>query len=192
MSQVQESCYGGKNVCIRETPPEAPRVEVGPPAMNPNRETGGCMTETRQLSRQGGSVNTRACLPAQASHRPASRRHDLLARNRGALSQRGWSLMATDGSPVRAGRKLEDESAAATWAYRAPNVYVTLCPAWATYAMYASTAHSVFGGSRAGVVASPGRQSRPIRRQRDVRARPETQNRVPPRKGARARSTGCS
>ena len=164
MSQVQESGYGGKNVCIRETPPEAPRVEVGPPAMNPNRETGGCMTETRQLSRQGGSVNTRACLPAQASHRPASRRHDLLARNRGALSQRGWSLMATDGSPVRAGRKLEDESAAATWAYRAPNVYVTLCPTWATYVMYASTAHSVFGGSRAGVVASRGRQSRPIRR----------------------------
>ena len=150
------------------------------------------MTETRQLSRQGGSVNTRACLPAQASHRPASRRHDLLARNRGALSQRGWSLMATDGSPVRAGRKLEDESAAATWAYRAPNVYVTLCPTWATYVMYASTAHSVFGGSRAGVVASRGRQSRPIRRQRDVRARPETQNRVPLRKGTRARSTGCS
>ena len=122
------------------------------------------MTETRQLSRQGGSVNTRACLPAQASHRPASRRHDLLARNRGALSQRGGSLMATDGSPVCAGRKLEDESAAATWAYRARNVYVTLCPTWATYVMYASTAHSVFGGSRAGVVASAGRQSRPIRR----------------------------
>ena len=192
MSHGQERCYGGKNVCIRETPPEAPRVEVGPPAMNPNRETGGCMTETRQPSRQGGSVNTRACLPAQASHRAVSRGHDLLARNRGALSQRGWSLMATDGSPVRAGRKLEDESAAVTWAYRAPTLYVTLCPTWATYVMYASTAHSVLGGSRAGVVASRGRQSRPIRRQRDVRARPETQNRVPLRKGTRARSTGCS
>ena len=122
------------------------------------------MTGTRQPLRQARSVDMEACLLAQAFHRPASRGHDSLARNRGAPSQRGSSRTATDGSPARAERKLEDESAAVTWAYRAPTLYVTLCPTWATYVMYDSTAHSVFGGSRAGVVASRGRQSRPIRR----------------------------
>ena len=67
------------------------------------------MTGTRQRPRQGRSVNRKACPPAQASLRPVSRRHDSIARNRGALSQRGSSLTATDGSPVRAGRKLGDE-----------------------------------------------------------------------------------
>ena len=90
------------------------------------------MTGTRQLPRKGGSVNRNACLLAQASHRPVSCRHDSIASNRGALSQHGSSLTATDGSPVRPGRKPEDEQAAATWAYHAHNVHVTLCPTWAT------------------------------------------------------------
>ena len=164
MSYGQERCYGDKNVSIREPPPKAIHVEAGALPTNTNRETGGCMTGTRQPLRQARSVDMEACLLAQAFHRPASRGHDSLARNRGAPSQCGSSRTATDGSPARAERKLEDESAAVTWAYRAPTLYVTLCPTWATYVMYASTAHSVFGGSRAGVVASRGRQSRPIRR----------------------------
>ena len=67
------------------------------------------MTGTRQLPRKGGSVNRNACLLAQASHRPVSCRHDSIASNRGALSQHGSSLTATDGSSARPRRKLEDE-----------------------------------------------------------------------------------
>ena len=119
MSYGQERRYGDKNVSVREPPPKAIHVEAGALPTNTNRETGGCMTGTRQPLRQARSVDMEACLLAQAFHRPASRGHDSLARNRGAPSQCGSSRTATDGSPARAERKLEDESAAATRAYRA-------------------------------------------------------------------------
>ena len=161
MSHGQERCYGGKNVCIRETPPEAPRVEVGPPPMNPIRETGGFMTETRQPSRQGGNVNTRACLPAQASHRPASRGHDSLARNRGASSQRGSSRVRT-ADLLRHGRRDDDDDHATLWGRRGSRCFSqphrARCSLWSISPAFAYRRPMCFAHSQQ---TRPKRQGRP-------------------------------
>ena len=119
------------------------------------------MTGTRQPLRQARSVDMKACLPAQASHRPASRGHDSLARNRGASSQRGSSRVRT-ADLLRHGRRDDDDDHATLWGRRGSRCFSqphrARCSLWSISPAFAYRRPTCFAHSQQ---TRPKRQGRP-------------------------------